>query len=170
MAEYISAAIHIGGPVSRALAADLAAVIIESGAMPEFNLPGSPGTAEWLEAAVNPTSGVLDLCHHEARWGCFEELEAWLVEHGIPFDRHRDAKYEFDGTLTSFRPTLGTVERTATQDGDPTVRLVEVERVRELLRAALTERSPEKVRGALTALDEAMGPEIPPLDPFVIVD
>ena len=33
----------------------------------------------------------------------FEELEAFCVKHGIAFDRHSDARYEFDAENVSFR-------------------------------------------------------------------
>ncbi len=171
MAEYIPAAIHIGGLVPCALAAGLAAIVFDAGASLECGGASfTPETVGHLAAAVDPDTKLLHLYDDQARWGCFEELESWLVEHGISFDRQSEANYEFDGTLVSFRPAIGKIEHTATQDGNPTVRLAELERVRELLRAALAERSPERVRAALAALDQAMGPEVSPLEPFKMID
>ena len=55
MAESIPAAIYIGGTITRALAADLAAVIIDSGVLPEWDNNQAPTpTAEWLQAAADP--------------------------------------------------------------------------------------------------------------------
>jgi hypothetical protein len=46
---------------------------------------------------------VLSICDSEARWGRFEDLEAFLVSYDIPFDRYSDGKYEYDPEWISFR-------------------------------------------------------------------
>ena len=62
-------------------------------------------TAEQLLRALDE-KGHLVLADVEARFGMFEDLEAFCVEHGIPFDRHSDARYEFDAENVMFRPGM----------------------------------------------------------------
>src|SRR5581483_815343 len=65
-----------------------------------------PGTAGDLLAALTPRKKVrlLRLCDDQARWGRFEQLEDFLVGHGISFDRSSDGKFEYDPELVVFRP------------------------------------------------------------------
>ncbi len=171
MADHFPGTIQIGGPVPRALVPALNEVIAAAGVSLEWGgALFTPETVDHLTGAVDPDTKLLHIYDEQALYGAFADLEEWLVKNSIAFDRQSDARYEFDGLAASFRSGTGEVEHTATQNGDPTVRLAELERIREFLRAALAERSPEKVRGALAALDEVMGPEIPPLEPFVITN
>ena len=64
----------------------------------------------------------------------------------------------------SYRPNRGEVTHLATQTGEPTVLWFELERVRDNLRGALVEQSPERVRAALRSLANAMGPDVPQLE------
>jgi hypothetical protein len=167
MSERFPGAIQIGGAVPERLAPDLARAITEAGGV--VGVEGAPATLQTREdllAAADPVTGIFRLYDHEANYGTFPDLEIWLRDQGIAYDRQSDARYEFDGESVSFRPDLGVLVHTATQDGCPTVPLDALIEVRALLRAALVERSPEKVRSALAALDKVMGPDIPPLPPL----
>ena len=171
MGEFFPGAIQIGGAVPRRLAPDLAQAITEVGALAEAEAaPAIFATAEDLHAAVDPVSGVIRLYDHDASYGAFSSLEDWLREHGIAYDRQSDARYEYDGEAVFFRSGPGLRTFHATQDGAPTVCLDRLTPVRTLLRDALAERSPEKVRAALAELDEALGPDVPPLAPFTFTD
>ena len=46
----------------------------------------------------------------EARNGCFEDLEDFLVEHGIPFDRDTDRDWGISEAHRKFRPAIGDEE------------------------------------------------------------
>ena len=70
----------------------------------------------------------------------FEELEGFLCEHGIPFDRHSDARYEFDAEKVAFRPGMNRpLEMPSNKDGDTLLRVDEIRPVaEELARLATT--------------------------------
>ena len=171
MAEHFPGAIQIGGAVSRRLAPDLAQAITDVGALAEAEAaPAVLHTAEDLVAALDPENHVLRLYDHQASYGAFFNLETWLRDHGIPYDRQSDARYEYDGQAVSFRAGIGLVERTATQDGAATVPVEELRPVHEELRAALAEPTAETVKAAIDALDKVIGPDIPSLPPFTFID
>jgi hypothetical protein len=90
-----------------------------------------------------------------------------LEENGVAYDRQADARYEYDGEAFSFRPGLGTVTHFATQTGAPTIPRALLEPIRPQFREADV---PEKVRAALQALEEAMGPDVPSLLPLAFTD
>ncbi len=69
---------------------------------------GDPFVAE-TAAELRQTlddDGHLCLADAEASFGQFEDLEAFCVQHGIPFDRHSDAHYEYDSENVYFRPGM----------------------------------------------------------------
>jgi hypothetical protein len=70
--------------------------------------------------------GHLVLRDDEAAYGEFPELEAWLQNHKVPYDRHHSAKYEFDAEIVYYRPDSGLQSFLATDDGAPLVRVSDV--------------------------------------------
>ena len=116
MADRMAAEIWIGGKLPRSL-------------LDEF--PISDLRLDWDETPVDSTSeqgilsardesGLLHFADCEIAWGEFEELEGWLREHGIPFERQTSGKYEYDPCFVEFRPDLpGEPDRytLTTQDG-----------------------------------------------------
>ena len=107
MGDYFPGHISIGGAIQRKLVGRLCKEIAESGASLDYGSADfEPQNAdELLEAAANSGS-TLDLMNDQARYGQFEDLEAFLVKHQIAFDRHSDAKYEFDAERVVFRPGM----------------------------------------------------------------
>lgn len=80
MADRVSASITVGGPVPASAYAELADAIASEGLSTEW--AGEPFTSD------QHTEGEpLRLFAHEVAWGRFEELEAWCVEHRLPFAR-----------------------------------------------------------------------------------
>lgn len=168
-ATRTSASIRIGGPIRHDLADQLVDVISES----EVGLDWCgeafiPGTSAELAAAVGP-DGVLCLVDAERIAGVFVDLEEFLSEHGIAFDRASEAIGDLDGEYVRYRPETGYTSGLADQTGEPVIVAAEVECARVLLRGALEQQSPELVRQALAAIDRIVGPAVPALAPFVIV-
>ena len=162
MSERMSAWIAIGGTVPRALVPELCGTIIREQLSQDWDGdPFEPEDEEDLTDALDH-EGHLFLCDHEARWGQFDDLEKFLRQHGIPYDRHSSAKYEYDAQLAQFRPGLDIRCDLASEDGRPLVDRDEVEKVRDALRAG-------KVEEART-LVEKLCPEISELPPFQVVD
>lgn len=162
MSERMSAWIAIGGSVPRALVPELCGAISQQQLSRDWGDDiFEPEDEDDLTDALNH-KGYLFLCDDEARWGQFDELEKFLRQHGIAYDRHSSAKYEYDAQLDQFRPGLGILNDLASEDGRPLVDREEVEKIRDALRAG-------KVEEAL-ALAEELCPEISELPPFQLTD
>ena len=169
MSDRIPAAIQIGGPVPHNIAAQLIEAITTADISLDWGGESfEPITLDDLIAHLDPATKQLHLNDDNARGGIFDTLEIWLRENQVSYDRQTDARFEFDGMAVSYRPTIGEVTHLATQTGEPTVLRFELQRVRDNLRAALVEQSPERVRTALKALENAMGPDVPQLEPLRI--
>lgn len=160
MSDRIPALIEIGGPIPRALVPKLLRRIKAEGL--RWNWCEEPVAAstpeELLTELKRHDSEVLSIGDDQAAWGEFE-LEDFLMEHNITFDRRSDAKYEYDGLLVRFRPGMKEpAETLATQDGDPTIPLDELRPIQELLRHGQHQQ-------ALAALDTLLDaiPHLPPL-------
>ena len=120
-------------------------------------------------------NGHLFLADNQARFGMFEELEGFLCEHGIPFDRHSDARYEFDAENVRFRPGMDRPLEVPSNDaGD---NLMDVDMIRpvakELARLAAGKLTHDKLLAAVQEasgkLNEVLPPEVEPLPPLQVV-
>ena len=139
--RILPGAIQIGGPAPRRLAEGLARAITDAGALAEAEAaPAMLQTAEDLLAAVDPTALAIRLYDDEASYSAFSTLEDWLREQRIPYDRQSAARYEYDGQAAFFRPGLGLIEHSATQDGALTMPIALLHPVRALLREALEDQ------------------------------
>jgi len=107
----------------------------------------------------------------EARWGQFEELETYLVEQAIPFDRLSDGRYEYSPELRQFRPAITDADGKILQpetdrtflcdhDNRPTAALADVDKAI----AETTTREELVLR-----LMELCGLDIPGLPPLVMM-
>lgn len=161
MADYFWGEIEIGGPVPLSLVEGL---LGEIGRV-DRDRDGNPFTATdpaTLLEQLDETTGYLRLTNEQARYGQFEELEEFLREHGIAYDRRSFGKYEFTPEEALFRPDMGLVVRLMTHDDAPVADWQEVDEARQLLESGQTE-------AALAKLREALGPEVPKLARFEIV-
>lgn len=98
-----------------------------------------------------------------ATWGEFPELEEFLKENRIPFDRHTEARYEYNGTVTYFRPEISSEPFVfpADQSGDPYI-------LWETLKQALEEsKSLEELK---EKIKDHVPINVPPLPPLQVVD
>lgn len=125
MSDYLAAQITIGGCISRALAPRLCKLIQQAGVLLDWEHPFAPETAEDLLAGRRAIDGewVLQLTDQDAPYGAFPELEIFLTQHEIPFDRQSDPGHGYDGALVSYRPGAGPTQFVATSDGEPAVPL-----------------------------------------------
>lgn len=180
MADHMPGQIRIGGKIPQSLAPELCREIGNAYVSLEWGDPAfCPNSAADLMAARREVDGVLllELCDDQARFGEFEELEAFLQEHGIAYTRQSDPKYEHDGELLEYRPGSEPDLFTTNAVGQPVVpasALSEVE-------AALTETLEQLAKGpgcegaaiepaqrARQLLREQLPPPVPPLEPFEI--
>jgi hypothetical protein len=107
MSDRFPGEITIGGKLPAALLDEFLGEVTSTGASvggydgPAFDCKNADDLCQALD-----TDRHLVLADAEASYGQFEELEAFCVKHGLPFDRHSDAKYEFDSVNVRFRPGM----------------------------------------------------------------
>ena len=101
MADTFPGKIEIGGLVPQKCVEELIGEIVETcGSLDEYGLPEV--TQDQVQQALREKC-VLTLCHEQARYGEFEELEGFLLENGIHFNRHSNAYCEFDAEMIFYR-------------------------------------------------------------------
>ncbi len=168
MSDRFATQISIGGKIPRKVAEELCGVISSEGLSLGWDgEPFEPKKPEDLVEADKDTG--LTLYDVERAWGSFDDLEEFLVEHGIAFDRSHEPKYEYDGELVMFRPGMRVAEVfTADTSGKILVRAEELQNVIKLLRAK--GRVPGKaVEAAREQLAGLTGAGIPGLEDVKIV-
>jgi len=156
MSDRYPAEIHIGGPVPRTLLDELVRKIAETGASLTGYDDGC-ATEDEIRAALRE-GAILDLWDCHACYGHFGELEAFLIQHGIHFNHHCEACYDYDAENTYYRGGQ-VLTRAADQAGRP---LLKVAAVQEILNNAGLD-DPAKL-AALRQLTEPT--EAQPLDPI----
>lgn len=162
MSDRIAAYIRIGGPIPSRLTIPLATAITTEGLSLDWgNSPFSPTNEEDLLTAAH--NGPLFLYDDHARNGTFETLETFLRRHHIAFDRHSEAKYEYDAEMVSYRPGMRKPFIWAsTQNGEAFVS-------RTLIASALALLDRHKTQQALRLLRQAIGPDVAPLQPLSFI-
>lgn len=154
MSDHLAAEIFIGGPLPSRLAALLCtAIAAESVATEWGDAAFLPRTAADLLENRRDHHGtlVLGLCDDVASWGCFEELEKFLVAEGIPFDRYHEAKYEFDAELVCFRPGKKPTVIMTDADRKPVVRQEVVKTAQKQLAAVIVALRKQSLAAPLRA-------------------
>ena len=174
MSDRMAAEIWVGGKLPRSL-------------LDEF--PISDLRLDWDESPVDATSeegilgardesGLLHFADTEASDGEFAELEGWLREYNIPFQRQSSGRYEYDPCWVEFRPDLpGKPDRytLTTQEGAPVICREEIEKAMQSMaklvkdqKRAATKRLQAWER-IYSKLSNSIPPKLPPLPPFEIV-
>lgn len=80
MSDCASAAIVIGGTLAATAYSELVAIIDAERLSTDYG--GEPFEEHHREPGYS-----LRLCASEVRWGYFDQLESWCVQHGLPFVR-----------------------------------------------------------------------------------
>jgi len=105
--------------------------------------------------------GELTFEDDEATYGCFGDLEEWLILNGIDFNRQSDGYCEYTPCLVAFRKDVGQKEFILDHDG------YHIMRVDDVLR--LIDQNPRfraNMDDLILKLREENGQEIPSLRPF----
>lgn len=174
MGERAFASIDIGGSMPKSLLKMFMSMIKDSGAGPEdsgveFLFQGEHtnwSNRKRIEFLVQHHNGAfLHLADGEAVGAMFEELETWLKNNNIPFDRHSDAHWEWGASNYYFRPGGTDVVMTSDYNGNDVVEA-------HLVRSAREALSDGNAHAALKFLDDALGDAaaIPELPPFKVID
>ncbi|MGA2619399.1 MAG: hypothetical protein ABSF26_17465 [Thermoguttaceae bacterium] len=180
MSEHIAAEIRIGGKVPASLVPELCQSIAHEGVALDWGDGGfSPTTKEELLEAREDCGGalLLRLYDTEAPWGEFEQLEHFLREHGISYDRLSDPKYEYMAQLAIFRRGTDVLELPTDPQHRPTVLADQLEPVANSLSLLIRHMEGGDVQKALQAatqaqelLQKSLPPTVPPLPAFDIVE
>jgi hypothetical protein len=180
MSEHIAAEIRIGGRMPASLVPALCQSIAhEAVALDWGEGRFSPTTKEDLLEAREDRDGVLllRLYDTEASWGQFEQLEHFLRDHGIPYDRLSDPKYEYMGQLAMFRSGTDPLELPTDPQHRPIVLADELEPVVTSLSQSIrhmeggdVQRALEVATQAQELLQKSLPPAVPPLPAFDIVE
>ena len=108
MGEYIAAEIRIGGRLQQTDVAGLCRLLSDSGVSTMLDTGASfrPRSVDDLLDNRQQIGRHWWLClgDDQANWGEFRDLEAFLVERELPFDRFSEGKWEYEPTWTVYRP------------------------------------------------------------------
>ena len=122
MSDRFPGDITIGGDIPHRLLDLLSEMIASEGVSIDWQYTlGKAAVQKVIEDAVARKETVR-FTDDEACYGQFEELEGFLVERGIHFDRHSDARYEYDGENAYYRGGRKVIVMPAGQNSDPLVR------------------------------------------------
>jgi hypothetical protein len=177
MADRMAAEIWIGGKLLRSLLEEFPI----SDLCLDWDNSRLASSAEAEILAARDADGLLHFADVELAGGVFEELEDWLREHGLPFRRQTEGKYDYAPELVEFRPSLKgkrkrDVYTITSPEGAPMVFVSDVEAITDRMTKLAADRkrsatqrlqSWEKLLHKLTL---ALPPKLPPLPPFEIVD
>ena len=154
MSDRIAAEIYIGGMLSSRLVAGLCTTVSAQGVSLDWgDAAFSPESAGELLAQRRKYHGelVLALCDDQARSGCFEPLEEFLIARRIPFDRYHEAKYEFDAELVCYRPGKQPTVIITDADRKPIVRFAAVAQAQQQITAVIAALEKERLAAPLRA-------------------
>jgi hypothetical protein len=177
MADRFPGEITIGGKVPATLLQEFLGELNSTSAK-----VGAYDGAEFVAKTAADLRGVLDenghlfLADDRAPNGQFAELEDFCVRHGIPFDRHSDARHGFKAENVTYRPGMKRpAEMPSDDSGDALLRAETVRPIaKELARLVTTKLTREKVLAAakkvIRHLYSLLPPEIEPLPPLEIVE
>lgn len=96
MSESIPAAITVGGRIRRRLLKDLVSMIAGEGVAINWQEQAMPET---IRAAIERAAAertTVTFTDDQTAYGQFDRLERWLKRNKVDFDRHSDARYEYD--------------------------------------------------------------------------
>ena len=178
MADRLACEIWIGGAISPAMAETLCAVVRDTGASLEWGggVFAPRNVEEMLDANDD---GHLHLYDDERAWGEYADLEEFLREHKIPYDRQTASRYECEAEEAIYRPGIGLKVNITTGSGNPVVEITALQPVVKSLRALCTHAKSGKsnktsVLRRIERLQKLLllklPREMPSLEPFTITD
>ena len=156
MSDRFPGEITIGGSIPRRLLDKLAEKIASEGVSIDWQYALDKAAVRKAIDAAAEHSETVRFTDDEASYGQFEDLENWLTSHGIDFDRHSDARYEYDGENAYGRDRKRPVVMNSDQSSKD---LVSAEEVRE----ALASQAPPDRKLARIARLVAVPPALTPI-------
>jgi len=130
MSDHFPGEITIGGSIPRRLLDELAGMIASEGVSIDWQYTLDKAAVQKAIEEAGAKGETVRFTDDEAVCGQFEDLENWLTSHGIDFDRHSDARYEYDGENAHGRGRKRPVTMNSDQSGNDLVSAEEVRRIR----------------------------------------
>jgi len=129
MSDHFPGEITIGGGIPRRLLDELAGMIASEGVGLDWQYTLDKAAVKAAIEAAADRGETVRFTDDEACCGQFEDLENWLTNHGIDFDRHSDARYEYDGENAHGRGRKRPVVTNSDQSGKDLIGTEEVRKV-----------------------------------------
>jgi len=169
MSDRFPTQITIGGKIKKALLPHLIDRINRQQLQPEYRSDLPPIESETHLLQYKNREGLLFFCREEQSWGRFADLEKFLVEKGIAFDRHHSPRYEYPGELAQFRtgmraPQVGIAD----DDGALLIDVFSLQEIRDMLKKDKSKKGIQRVLREMNRL--CLDADVKPLEPFEIVD
>jgi len=130
MSDRFPGEITIGGSIPRRLLDELAGMIASEGVSIDWQYTLDKAAVQKAIEEAGAKGQTVRFTDDEAVGGQFEDLENWLTSHGIDFDRHSDARYEYDGENAHGRGRKRPITMNSDQSGNDLVSAEEVRRIR----------------------------------------
>jgi hypothetical protein len=160
MSDRFPGEITIGGSIPRRLLDKLAEMIASEGVSIDWQYAIDKAAVLAAIEAAAARGETVRFTDDEASYGQFEDLENWLTSHNIDFDRHSDARYEYDGENAYGRGRKRPVVMSSDQSNNDLVSAAEVRKI------LTTRASPDRNLARIARLIA-----IPPaLTPIVLTD
>jgi len=129
MSDRFPGEITIGGRIPSRLLNELAGMIASEGVSIDWQYTlDEAGVRAAIDTAA-ARGETVRFTDDEACGGQFQDLENWLTSHGIDFDRHSDARYEYDGENEHGRGRKRPITMNSDQSGSDLVSAEEVRRI-----------------------------------------
>jgi aspartate oxidase len=130
MSDRFPGEITIGGSIPRRLLDKLAGMVASEGVSIDWQYTLDKAAVRKAIEEAGAKGETVRFTDDEAVCGEFEDLENWLTSHSIDFDRHSDARYEYDGENAHGRGRKRPVTMNSDQSGNDLVSAEEVRRIR----------------------------------------
>ena len=130
MSDYFPGEITLGGSIPRRLLDELAGVVVAHGVSLDWQYALDRAAVRAAIETAAAKGETVRFTDDQAAYGQFDELERWLTSHGIGYDRHSDARYEYDAENVYGRGRKRQICVRSDQSGKD---LVSAEEVRRLL-------------------------------------
>ena len=169
MSETFPTEIRLGCAVRREQVRTLIRAINAAELQDEWGSPIVEIESEAQLLEYRNEKGLLWFCHIEQNWGTFKDLEAFLVEEKIAFDRRHEPVYEYNGELVQYRPGFEQpVVTEANASGRAVAQVSELKEIRDRLKLCQTMDDIRQVIERVNAL--CSSEDVPPLEPFRVID
>ncbi len=117
MADHFPGEITIGGDIPLRLLDSLSEMIASENVSIDWQYALDKAQVRKAIEQAAASGQTVRFTDNEARQGQFDELESFLVRHRIHFDRHSDARHEYDGENVHYRGRGRPGVMLATQNG-----------------------------------------------------